>query len=127
MFQRVEHVEHTFRLAEYTFQPPEYTFRQPERKTNTSVKIIQSQGESKCLGEKMEKWMRNAIAPEDMYHCLPLHSGPFCNPPTANQSFSANCMTDMYSINKRSYRQIPFLILDTNIMFFAGIGKVEQG
>ena len=58
MFQLVKH---TFRLAEYMFQPPEYTFRPLERKTNTSVKIIQSQGESKCLGEKMEKWMRNAI------------------------------------------------------------------
>lgn len=35
-------------------------------------------------------------------------------------------MTDMYFINKRSYRQIPFLISDTNIMFFAGIGKIGR-
>ena len=42
--------------------------------------INKAQGESKCLGEKMEKWMRSALAPEDMCHCLPLHSGPFCNP-----------------------------------------------
>lgn len=58
MFQLVKH---TFRLAEYMFQPPEYTFRPLEYKINPPVKIIQSQGESKCLGEKMEKWMRSAI------------------------------------------------------------------
>ena len=54
-------VECTFHGLEYTFHGVEYTFQPMEHKTNPSVKIIQSQGESKCLGEKMEKWMRSAI------------------------------------------------------------------
>ena len=46
-------LEYTFQSVEYTFQPMEYTFQPMEYRTETSVKIIQSKCESKCLGEKM--------------------------------------------------------------------------
>ena len=45
--------ECTFHGLEYTFQSVEYTFQPMEYRTETSVKIIQSKCESKCLGEKM--------------------------------------------------------------------------
>ncbi len=52
--------ECTFHGLEYIFQGVEYTFQPMEHKTETSVKIIQSKCESKCLGEKMRISEENA-------------------------------------------------------------------
>ena len=50
--------ECTFHGLESIFQGVEYTFQPMEHKTETSVKIIQTKCESKCLGEKMRKFQQ---------------------------------------------------------------------